>query len=765
MKDELYINGQLIEIDDTEPVGFTYQVYSIADLTPQAAYSNTFNIPDTSKNRVAFNFSNTIQSNTIEPYRKLPCTYIRGGMQVIENGIAIIEGYNGNFQITVYASIFDFFSQLGDLTLKDIDWSELNHLFDLNTVENINNKYDKPISGTTPYNCFPIINWGGYDPQKDIDLKYQMPCIKLAYIIKKIFAKTTYSYSGKILSDGLFNDIAMTLSPDDTGVAQDILDSRSMKAVSVYYPYFNAFNSGPQQFININRTGLDVISLMSLLGVFRDVTAAGYFDSTAGAFYKDTVKSVIKVGPRNINPLTLLGAGTAIKNTANGAIQLEQEPPLNESAYISSWYETVLIKSHIWNLSSKLNDTGSKIGDFILPTYIVLKNGISIYETTPETELIDGQSEMLLFEDEFTCSLVPGDNIKIVISYQIFTPYQSYLGDYSYISITAQNALLFNSILNYNTLVPALKLKDILGCFCQQFALIISPSSNNILFTEFKEIKLNIPEAEDWTEKLDLFQQPSITYRIDGYAQINNLKWKSDDATNGFGDSSFSINDTVLDSVIDVFEMIYPSALAFNNIKETINQPIGGNTGIQIPRYTLTEADNWVTTTSYSEGDAVNYGGIIYTAIAESFDIIPFGNTSYWLQNPLQYDQTISSDSRLVLVRRIGSSGIGAINYTDGENVLSIDYSNCLIAWFSDPVQAYQLHFNYIIQTYWSEFVRMLNQLKVVECFIRLTDLDIVQLNFLTLKYISYFNNYFYLTAVEEYIQGGQSTKCNLIRM
>lgn len=142
MSDELYINGRQIELSKFEPVGFTYQVYDIGQLEPQAAYSNTFEIPDTNQNRVALGFIDSVPTNSNIPYRKLPVTYIRAGIQIVNNGVCINEGFTGaGFRITIYSSIFDFFQQLGELSLKNIDWSDLNHLYDLSTIQDKNEFY------------------------------------------------------------------------------------------------------------------------------------------------------------------------------------------------------------------------------------------------------------------------------------------------------------------------------------------------------------------------------------------------------------------------------------------------------------------------------------------------------------------------------------------------------------------------------------------------------------------------------------------------
>lgn len=795
MRDELYINGKAIELSPSEPIGFTLQVYDIAQLEPLAAYSNRFFVPETGNNNISLNNSNTVSTNTLMPYRRLPCTFIRNGLQVIPSGIAIIEGSQGGYDITIYSSIFDFFQQLGEKTLKDIDWSEYNHDYTMPVIKNLNINF---INGTSDI-CWPLIQWGAYRKKKAVDIRYQQPIISFPVVVEKIFGLTTYTKSGEIFGSGIYNDMGLTLSPDEYEASEEVLLARSFKATIAQ---------------NITDVGIQADGdearppIFNLISYFSNVTAPGY--TSVDCIYRD------------INPSHYF----RIPSPASWA----PTKILSNTSYRSLTYTTVRVKTRLTIKNKTLYDN-----DF--EYYSIFKNNIAIYRQA-FVAFTGEHPSTNVFNSEYTVDLKPGDEIKIQIRLGTLTEGSQHgfvINDQdlikNFMTIEAIDTMPYGGPIDYNYMVPELQLKDILKSFCQQFALIITPNDKEISFTQFKEIKGRISESEDWSNKLDLTLTPSISYRIGSYAQNNKLKYKNDQYTNGFGDSQFQINDTVLPVNVDLFELIYPSCLPEANIRTTdykffqlpieryydlpqwvngtayavddevafnnliykciititggINTPLDSgfwgissdqyqttqpNQGVKIDRYTLINADDWSPSETYTEGDEVKEGNRIYVSKQDNnTNRDPESSPSYWELREIQYEQSITSDSRLVLLRAI--SPVNPLNlfaqnikYTDGVTTLTTTTDKYPMAYFSDNSQLYTLMFQYLIENNWQEFIQMLNQLKVLTALINLTELDILELDFLILKYLDYYDNHFYLIKAEEYISG-QSTLCQLIRM
>lgn len=720
MKRELYINERLIELSESEPIALSYQVNDIAELADrQANYSNTFTVPDTNNNRIVLGFSNSTQSNSNVPYRKCPCVYIQEGIYIFQNGVAIIEQFDGSFQITMYSGIFDFFSQMGEKTLKDIDWSEFDHLYDSDTIAEINRQYVNDGSEV----CWPLIQWGAWVKNLDFDLRYQNPAIKFSTIINKIVSTTTYLKGGQIFSDGIYNDMALILNPEKYGVDPDSLNARSYKG-------------GLSLSQIVTDTGVAHrprrLNIANVLAMFNN-----YDDGqTSDNVVLDTIHNAIT--PYPVSGVT--------------------PTPPNVTVYKADGYYSLQINFKINFKSIIVNG---------LELYRIYKNGkeinaVSIFEVAPGSTYTN-----LSFENTYNVDVEPGDYITINMYILNFTLFGSDGHDTNYISVAAiDSAPVFGNV-SYNSIVPDYKLKDFIKSFCQTFALLISTNDGVVTFTKFSEIKENANISEDWSEKIDLSQTPIVSYRIGDYAQINNFKYADDETTNGFGDGLFSIDDTTLPKEKDLISMVYPSAL----IEEDIFFTDKKNQGVNIKKYTLFQEDTWTSSKAYSEGDNVNYAGQIYIAQQDNIGIVPGTDLSQWILKDYQYEATTSSPARVVLIRRISptheihpGSRNWNLTYVDGVNTVDQNVYFSPMAYFADASMAYNLTFNYLISNYYQELQNMLSQLKVVSCLMRLSDADISKLNFLTLKYVQYFGNYFYLNKIEDYISG-DSANVQLIRM
>lgn len=782
MRDELYINGKAIELYPGSEIALTYQRNDIAELANrQADYSNTFTIPATNSNNVALNHANTIQGNSNTAYRRLPATFIRAGVPVITNGVAVLESGSSDYEITLYSGIFDFFEQLGDKSLKDIDWSDLNHQHTLSSILSLNSAY---LNGTSVV-CWPLINWGGYKNNEPVDIKYQQPALKLKEIISRIIAQTNYTAIGEIFNEGLYNDLALTLNPEEQDVSEEDLADNSYSAslTQVLSDAGIPHQGGP--------------SIANLLHYFR--TYSG--DLTQNIIFDYSRPSIIP-WPQGWS---------------------SQPKDVSFTRYRSPIYQTVEISIRLFVNHVKLNGNEN---------VRIFKNNILMY-LAPIGSYPGGSENDINFFETYTIDLKPGDEIKI----QAYGLNINITGitnrDLNELKITSISTIPLYSEVNTNFLVPDLKLKDIVRNFCQLFALIITPSNinNQIAFTKFSEIRRNIDKSEDWTSRLDLSQQPSISYRIGNYAQINWARWAADEITDEFGDSYFQITDTVLEKESTMFSLLFSSCLPMTNIRTTSNKfkplPLqdffglpawniqtaylsgaqvgynniiwvaqqnvpantvdifftaywqirpdqytatGPNEGIEVPRYTLFEAEEWLSGVTYNVNDIVNFGNKIWiSVIADNLNNAPtVSDPTKWTLKNLQYIQTENSSNRLVLLRALSNRyepGFGTtIIYTDGVSSLNANSKTTPVAYFSDITQPYNLTFQYLLFKYYPELINMLKNLKVLECMMNLSETDILKLNFLLLKYIENYGNHFYLNKVEDYIQG-VSSRCQLIRM
>lgn len=803
---QLIVNGKEIELSDLVPIPLTLQTNNIAELRDrQANFSNTFQVPPTKNNRKNLYFPESVNIFSAAPYRKLPAQYVENGELLID-GTAVIEGYEGGvINLTLYSGIFDFFDFLGDKALPQYDWSELDLEYTLASFIQANEDNEEI--------TFPLIDWGAYKKGRPVDIRYQYPALKLGKIVDKIITDLGYTYEGEILSDDIYNDISITLNSSTENGEQTKEDNSCKLITRIGYENISvARRFGRIRDRNGNGTEAKPPGFMfQSLYQYKILNPGGRgaITITAG----DTFYNLLNMfqWSTDQNGVSQDGSflGDSVMITSSARFPIYYPPVV---VYKSSIQQTVRFSGTI-NYKSFLNQGQSE--DDYLSTYFILKNGTPILSSEIPYSSIDSS-----FNFEASISLKPGDEINIIIyTNSRIHLYQRVGASYSFVEVESINASHIGETLVINALMPDIKSKDILKSFANMFGLVFTVQNRNIIITKFNEI--DEIEPDNWGKdptsidptiregKLDLTLGYSTTYRIGSYARDNWARY-AEDENNQVGDASLYVDDAVLNPTNELFSVVFSGSEAYNNMIDTPDQPANGNTGIKIKSLTLVDADVYNPYETYAIGELVQFGSQVWVANISTTGHDP-GTDSDWSLYQFQYELTEEFNTRIILTRPISgvtvwdagvvyslgdvvrysgdtytyldsvpSSGsvpdaspskfvlssiqTWEVEYTDGVDSQSEIMSNCLMAYFVDPMQPYDLSFERLLGNYYGVLSRMLNRLKVVNCFIRLTQKDIREINFLKPKYIEYFGNKFYLNQVSQYIEG-RSTQCTLIRM
>lgn len=741
--DELYIGGELIDLTPEVVIAYTYQVNNIAELQDrQANYSNEFDIPMTADNVRKLGFPNLVTTNSNAPYRRLSCSHYKNGVGIIENGVAIIKGSSSSIKVVVYSGIYDFFQQIADRSINEIDFSELDHYFTINDIKTLNEEDGAII--------WPVVQYGGVTiGSNTIDVRYQCPQIKLPYVIDKIFAQTDYSKFGNIFSLPEYRDMSITLTPDELidSEASRLSKSGKLHTDKGFDPAFAGEANYKFQFNSNDRFGGPKQPWMkpspqnyypyvfNLLSLFKDGTSGDSFIGTANPF--------------------------------RFGLESGNYPSSLDSRYYPN-VEYVAPSQSILNINfrvfMKMNGTtpNDRIGVHVVinDTTEIQLQGYSFNQV----DIIDNQYMELSVPG---IRLKTGDSVKIYMDSAIDNVYghsqiPGQESIYSYVQFEVVETSLIGDRIYVNSLIPDIKMIDIVRDFANLFGVIFSPSKNKkeILCTQFKEIAKNIELSEDWTDKLHDSKPPNIQYRIGSYARQNWMLWSNDSNTEGYGDYAFAIDDSTLERSYNVFQLVFSSSIPVSNLLSWpgITTPPGGNTGITIPRYTLIDAEQYSPIIEYVFDDLVLFNGRIWRALDDVNNVTPGTDPTKWKLNERQFEQTESSNARLVYNRRVQGTWI----YSDGETVL--ESNMFLISYFEDPTQAYSLGFKSLQQHHYVDLIRMLSKLKAISIPMLLTKNDIRNLDFLKPKYIEKYQNYFYLNKVNEYIDD-QPCIVDLIRL
>jgi hypothetical protein len=715
---ELWINNELIDLYPNGNIALTKQCNKLNELKDrQADYSNQFTIPPTPNNKRICGFPNIIGSYSINPYTKISATYIEDGSELISNGIAIIEQYNGNISVTLYSGIYDFFNTIGDKSLRDLDLSAADHIFNLTNVE---------AGNTSDYYVYPLIQWGETDKDNDIvDIRYQMPALRVPFIMDKIFETAGYQKEGGVFNLASYNALILPVVEDSLIDTDAVLLANSFIA-HTELAYTLASGSDIINRINLSYYGSGDAFSSELYG--------------SSVRHDNTGKYASSVGYRYI----------AI-NQVNGNIDI--------GLYVR--YST---RFFLW---------AAKNGQWSFP-------GDGSVSSLGYTEFIGTSGGGIAYVELHLTNirLNPGDYIEFLSTSQLkeIYPTGDLMGnplDYSYVSFTATNTIELGQNIYFNNLVPNIKQKDLIKDLMIAYCLVpqYDPLTRTISFIQFDTIGDIANQFKsfsyrglvdgksfftDWSDKIDIKSEPNVKFRFDGYAQTNFMKWAQDDDREETGTGSISIDDNTLTLTTDLFSTVLAASIQEKNFK-------GSNTGVNIKRYTRVEADQYSSLTDYSSGDYALFNGIVYETSEDVTGTAP--PSSPWTALEIQYLQTESAAPRLLLVRDYddgGSPAVSSLTYTDGTSNLVID--NAKIAYFVDPLQAYDLSFQFIIGEHYQTLVGVLNKTKIVIASFKLTDNDFKNIDFFKPIYIEYFGNYFYLNEATNYISG-RLTDCEIVRL
>lgn len=120
MTKELYINGQLCDLEDTPSLIFQSPVFNDLDVI-QSNRSAEINLPLTPRNRKAFGLIDRIDIlDDSAAYRKHSAAYYLGGFPIFTRGYAMVTDVTDTINITLVWGNIDNFQPLFDASLRDL---------------------------------------------------------------------------------------------------------------------------------------------------------------------------------------------------------------------------------------------------------------------------------------------------------------------------------------------------------------------------------------------------------------------------------------------------------------------------------------------------------------------------------------------------------------------------------------------------------------------------------------------------------------------
>ena len=215
--ERIFINDVEFELtNNTSNFARTFQVNDLISLqSRQTSYTKNIHIPKTPNNLKALGFIGEFGSTGYAlPSTKIDVNYIVDSEFMIYKGWGVIEETTDDYvAINVYDGLIDLYKGIENLTLADLDLSELEHN---KTYPNIM----ASMTGSTPYKYIQADYGGkcifaktiGGTSYNVINVDYMIPSVKVNYLIDKIFGYLGATYSGDIFTKNYYNKLFMTYS-------------------------------------------------------------------------------------------------------------------------------------------------------------------------------------------------------------------------------------------------------------------------------------------------------------------------------------------------------------------------------------------------------------------------------------------------------------------------------------------------------------------------------------------------------------------------
>ena len=236
-------NGQVIcDLYEDEDIPLSLSVDDFKNVAEKVqSYSKAFNLPATKRNNKIFNqiFDITRSADGIifNPYKKTECVLKQDGFILFKGYLQMLDVTDKegeiSYNVNLYSEVLALADLLKDRTFRDLDFTELSHVYDKTNIKRSwNDSPDPSLAYTNPSTSgfrdayttlrYPFVNWnnqwilagnGGAptpnNPQLASLEQVFRPFINIKYIIDRIFEATDFTYESSFFNEADFLKLYM----------------------------------------------------------------------------------------------------------------------------------------------------------------------------------------------------------------------------------------------------------------------------------------------------------------------------------------------------------------------------------------------------------------------------------------------------------------------------------------------------------------------------------------------------------------------------
>ena len=493
---QLYIDGNLMDLDSGTVVALTLKINDIGDVsTRQGNHTNKFKIPFTSRNNLLLNIANKVQSGSTKPYQKLSVKYVERGVELIPNGYCIVDTAKDCYEVTAYSGNSDFFDVIKGLKLQDLDLSFWSHSWALADIL-------ASFTNTSGY-TYPIIDYNGtleaLAQANTIHAQNLYPSVFVHTLFEQIVKQAGWSLNpgDAILSDARYLGAELPFSKSKFIHANKYTDAMGVDAPAKIPHSFSVIHGSGSgtDIMQFKDTDTIVVDSVGNTTTYHNMISNNYIAPKAG-LVDYNVTGTVKLTSGGLLISTPYSLDIVVKNITTGGIVtfpgvLDIEP---------------VKTNQLLTFAVSIKMQGVAVGDHV-EAYFAWSNsgGLNPFDYTITIHTLN--------------FVVKGDDI-----------------------------IPFGYPFEITDVLPDMSQIEFMKTIMQMLA--ISPDakseSQTLQLRSFGELLTNLPSAKQWGTKW-VEQEPSINYRCGNYFQINDFCYNQDFGIGTlFGDGSFTIADTTL---------------------------------------------------------------------------------------------------------------------------------------------------------------------------------------------------------------------------
>lgn len=683
---ELYINSQLIEALDTE-IALTLSAFKLDGLgTRKGSYSNVFDLPKTNANKLLFENCELVTSVTSIPYQINTCQIFVDG-QLVVDGSAIIRETKESYKVFISAGNSDFFKAIATLKIKDVPLSDFNHLYSLINVSERRESRDGFVYPNIDYGFWEFISLDDWNNTTILNRnQYFQPSFWCRTIIERAVSFLGYTISGDLIDSVTYQNSALLCK----GVQEDVSSSLAKYRHNIDYgqltnqtsekisfperiddknELYTNFPAGGQfaYFPNVEDKDL----------VLFDISITGkVITNTPRPFSNGRVFIDLLIYNEAGDLLLTVGNEYRFPNLFTGLFNRYNAPPNNEMSID-------LFAARLPN-----NRTGDQLfADLINNTSDLTTLRFGWQVRTDKDQASAGLPRLKFENLEFSINQVPrlGRSIATLTT-----------------NVQAEQVLPQNETVGDLLLTLA----NIEGIIFQ-----VDESTKTVRTSKLDNLIDRKGNALDWSDKIDLTEEPETIYTLDAFAQRNLYRFAEDDKDRNLAPNTGQGSINVFNLNIESEKIAFESKFATVPILPTFN------------------------------GDLLF--GKVFTGDKYTFD-----GFNYTLIEPLTIDEF---KPRIVVL-------------SESESVL--DVSPGLPTDINFDVSPLVMDFERAINDNYRLIRSVLVNTKVIRALFLLDLEDITNLDFTRPVFIEYFGEYFYIESINQFkVNKRESCFVTLVRI